>query len=255
MRNVWIICKRELGSYYTTWIAYSLLTRFAVVFGFMFYVAVAIFVTRSMESQMTGRGFPMDVNEWVIRPLFMNISVLSLFLIPMIAMRLFAEEKATGTIELLLTSPVRDVEIVAGKWLGGLLCYLAFLGVSGLMVMILFGFGEPDLKPVLVGYLGLVRQGGCLMAIGAFLSSLTRNQIIAADAGFTVCLLMWVLDWPSAYQTGTVTQILSHLSLVTHLEPFTKGLVNSKDVLYYVLMIFFFLFLTQRSLESTRWRA
>ena len=143
MRNILIICKRELGSYYTTWIAYSLLTRFAIVFGFMFYVAVAIFVMRSMESQMSGRSFPMDVNDWVIRPLFMNISVLSLFLIPMIAMRLFAEEKATGTIELLLTSPARDTEIVIGKWLGGLTCYLAFLGVSAVMVWVLSFFGSP----------------------------------------------------------------------------------------------------------------
>ena len=255
MRNVWIICKRELASFYTTWIAYSLLARFAFVFGYMFVVAVAIFVTRSMESQMMGQSFPMNVNEWVIAPLFMNISVLSLFLIPMIGMRLFAEEKSTGTIELLLTSPVRDTEIVLGKWLGGLVCYAAIVGVSGLLVLILFAFGNPDLKPVLAGYGGLILQGGCLMAICAFLSSITRNQIIAADAGFTICLLLWVLDWPSAYSSGRWVEVLSFLSLSRHLEPFTRGIINSKDFFYYAAMVFFFLFLTKRSVESTRWRA
>ncbi|MCC6293794.1 MAG: ABC transporter permease subunit, partial [Bryobacterales bacterium] len=117
MSNIWVICRKELNSYFASPIAYGLMAFFAFVSGYFFYAATAIFVTRGMEMQMMGRGMPMDVNEWVVRPVLMNVSVIGLFLIPMITMRLFAEEKRTGTIELLITSPVRDWEIILGKWL------------------------------------------------------------------------------------------------------------------------------------------
>jgi ABC-2 type transport system permease protein len=255
MKNIWLICCKDLKSYFTTWIAYSLLTRTAIVLGFFFYVAAAIFATRSAQASMMGGGMPMDVNEWVIRPLLMNVAVISLFLIPMIGMRLFAEEKNTGTIELLLTSPVRDFEIVLGKWLGGVLFYCCFLSIAALNLGFLFLYGKPDWKPVALGFLGLVLQGGALLAVCTFLSSLTRNQIIAADAGFTVCLLLWVLDWVSAYNTSIWAKILSYISLSTHLEQFSKGVLDSRDLVYYASMIFLWLFLTARSVESLRWRS
>jgi ABC-2 type transport system permease protein len=255
MKNIWLICCKDLKSYFTTWIAYSLLTRTAIVLGFFFYVAAAIFATRSAQASMMGGGMPMDVNEWVVRPLLMNVAVISLFLIPMIGMRLFAEEKNTGTIELLLTSPVRDFEIVLGKWLGGLLFYCCFLAIAALNLSFLFLYGKPDWKPVALGFLGLVLQGGALLAVCTFLSSLTRNQIIAADAGFTVCLLLWVLDWVSAYNTTVWAKVLSYISLSTHLEQFSKGVLDSKDLVYYASMIFLWLFLTSRSVESLRWRS
>ncbi len=255
MKNIWLICTRELKSYYTTWIAYSLLARVAIVFGYFFYIAVAIFSTRSMQMAMGGGQMPMDVNDWVIRPLLMNISVISLFLIPMIAMRLFAEEKNSGTIELLLTSPVRDMEIVLGKWLGGVLFYCCFLAISVLSLGFLFFYGQPDVKPVLLGFAGLLLQGGALLAVCTFISSLTKNQIIAADAGFTVCLLLWVFDWVSAYDTAVWAKVMSYLSLSTHFEQFAKGVLDSKDLIYYFSMIFLWLFLTTRSIESLRWRS
>ena len=123
MKNVWIICRKELKSYFVSPIAYGLMAFFAAISGYFFYIATAIFVTRGMESQMMGRGMPMDLNEWVIRPLLMNVSVIGLFMIPMITMRLFAEEKRSGTIELLATSPVRDLEIILGKWFAALIMY------------------------------------------------------------------------------------------------------------------------------------
>ena len=142
---------------------------------------VAIFVSQGMQAQMMGRGMPMDVNEWVIRPLLMNISVIGLFLIPMITMRLFAEEKRTGTIELLTTSPVRDIEVIIGKWLAALTLYACMLAISVLNVATLFFYGKPDLPPILTAYLGLLLQGGCLLAIGTFISTTTKNQIIAGS--------------------------------------------------------------------------
>lgn len=255
MKNIWIIARKELKSYFASPIAYLLMAIFALIFGYFFYSATAIFVIRGMEMQMMGRGMPMDVNEWVIRPLLMNASVVGLFLIPMITMRLFAEEKRTGTIELLMTSPVRDAEIIVGKWLAALIMYTCVLGMSALNIAILFAYGKPDWKPILAGYLGLILQGGCLLAVGTFISTTTRNQIIAGGATFAVCLLLWVLDWITAYQQEGWAKVVSYLSVVTHFEPFAKGVLDTKDIVFYVSMIFFGLFLTARSMESLRWRA
>jgi ABC-2 type transport system permease protein len=255
MRNILTIFSKELKSYFSSPIAYGLMAFFAVVSGYFFYIYVAIFVDRSMQSQMMGRGMPMDVNEWVIRPMLMNISVIGLFLIPMITMRLFAEEKRSGTIELLATSPVRDIEVIIGKWLAALTLYACILGLSAINVVALFLYGRPDLMPILTGYLGLLLQGGTLLAIGTFLSTTTRNQIIAGTATFALCLLLWVLDWVSAYETAAWAKVISYLSVVTHFEPFAKGVIDSKDVIFYLTMIFFGLFLTSRSMESLRWRA
>ncbi len=255
MRNVLVICRKELNSYFASPIAYGLMAFFAAIAGYFFYVATAIFVARGMESQMMGRSFPMDVNEWVVRPVLMNVSVIGLFLIPMITMRLFAEEKRSGTIELLATSPVRDVEIIIGKWLAAVILYACILAISALDIAVLFLYGEPDLKPILVGYLGLLLQGAALLAIGTFLSTTTKNQIIAGTATFAVCLLLWVFDWITAYETSTWAKVMSYLSVVTHFESFAKGVMDSKDAIYFVTVAFFGLFLTARSLESLRWRA
>jgi gliding motility-associated transport system permease protein len=255
VRNVWTIYRKELKSYFASPIAYLLIAVFALIFGYFFYVATAIFVSRGIESQMSGRGMPMDVNEWVIRPLLMNVSVIGLFLIPMITMRLFAEEKRTGTIELLLTSPVRDLEIITAKWLAALTLYASVLGVSALNMTFLFVYGKPDWRPILVGYLGLLLQGGALLAVGTFISTTTKNQIIAGGGTFAACLLLWILDWVSAYETAAWAKVLSYMSVVTHFEPFSKGVLDSKDIVFYLSVIFFGLFLTARSMESLRWRA
>lgn len=255
MKNVLIICHKELKSYFASPIAYLLMAIFAVIFGFFFYSATAFFVMRGMEAQMMGRGMPMDVNEWVIRPLLSNASVIALFLIPMITMRLYAEEKRSGTMELLMTSPVRDLEIVIGKFIASLVMFGCIIGVSALDLAALFAYGKPDWKPILVGYLGLLLQGGALIAIGTFISTTTKNQIIAGGATFAVCLLLWVLDWVSSYQQEGWAKAVSYMSVVQHFEPFSKGVIDSKDLIFFASLIFFGLFLTARSMESLRWRA
>jgi ABC-2 type transport system permease protein len=255
LKNILIICRKELKSYFASPIAYLLMAIFAVIFGFFFYSATAFFVMQGMRSQMMGRGMPMDVNEWVIRPLLSNASVIALFLIPMITMRLYAEEKRSGTMELLLTSPVRDVEIIIGKFLASLIMFACVIGVSALDLGALFAYGKPDWKPILVGYLGLLLQGGALIAIGTFISTTTKNQIIAGGATFAVCLLLWVLDWVSSYQQEAWAKVIAYLSVVQHFEPFSKGVIDTKDVVFFASLIFFGLFLTARSMESLRWRA
>ena len=133
--------------------------------------------------------------------------------------------------------------------------YACILGISLLNLSFLFLYGKPDWKPLLVGYLGLLLQGGCLLSIGTFISTTTRNQIIAGVATFGVCLLLWVFDWVTAYETANWAKAVGYLSVVTHFETFAKGVLDTKDVVFYLSMIFFGLFLTSRSLESLRWRS
>ena len=208
MRNVLIICRKELRSYFASPIAYLLLTMFALIFGFFFWNSLGYFVLMGMESQMRGQMMPMNLNEMIIRPLLSNVGVIGLFFIPMITMRLFAEEKRSGTIELLATSPIRDIEIIIGKWLAALSLYACMLLVAAINFAFLFKYGKPDWKPLLIGYLGLLLQAGALLAIGTFISTLTKNQIIAGAATFGVCLLLWVLEWVSGYETATWAQVL-----------------------------------------------
>jgi ABC-2 type transport system permease protein len=255
VKNTLAICLKELKSYFASPIAYLLLTIFAVIFGFFFSAATAFFSLRSTEMQMMGRSFPMDINELIIRPLLSNASVIALFLIPMITMRLFAEEKRSGTIELLMTSPVTDLQIILGKFLGALILYCCIVGVAALNFVFLFIYGNPDTKPLLVGLLGLLLQGGAMIALGTFISTTTRNQIVAGGATFAICLLLWVLDWLSAFETAAWAKVLSYLSIIQHFEPFTKGVLDSKDVVFFLSLTFFGLFLTARSMESLRWRA
>ncbi|MGB7267585.1 MAG: ABC transporter permease [Terracidiphilus sp.] len=255
MRNLWVICRKELKSYFASPIAYLMLTMFGLIFGFFFWNALGYFVVAGMEMQMQGQSMPMNVNEQVIRPLLDNASVLGLFFIPMITMRLFAEEKRSGTIELLATSPVRDVEIILGKWLAALILYSCLLLFTALNFAFLFRYGHPDWKPLAVAYLGLLLQAGGLLAVGTFISTLTRNQIIAGAATFGVCLLLWVSGWVSGYDSATWATVLSYLSVVTHFDSFAKGVIESKDAVYYLTLIFLGLFFTARSMESMRWRS
>ena len=197
----------------------------------------------------------MSVNDYIIRPLLSNISVVGLFFIPMITMRLFAEEKRQGTIELLATSPIRDTEVILGKWLAALILYAVMLLFSAANFAFLFRYGNPDWKPLVIGYLGLLLQAGGLLAVGTFISTLTRNQIIAGAATFGACLLLWVLEWVSGYETAAWAKVLAYLSVITHFDSFSKGVLDVKDAIYYVSLIFLGLFLTSRSMESLRWRS
>jgi ABC-2 type transport system permease protein len=254
MKNVLLICRKELRSYFASPIAYAVMAIFGLIFGWVFFNASRDFVRFTLLQSQEGGG-PVSVNDSIIRPLLGFAGTIGLFLIPMITMRVFAEEKRTGTIELLLTSPVKDIEIILGKWLGAVALYACVLLMSILNLALLFAWGKPDLKPVLVGYLGLLLQGGCLLALGTLISTMTKNQIIAGIATFFLSLLLWLLSWYTAFDTTVTSQVLGYLSIVTHFENFGKGVLSSKDVLFYLSLTYFSLFLTARSLESLRWRA
>jgi ABC-2 type transport system permease protein len=255
MRNALIICRKELRSYFVSPIAYVMLLMFALIFGLFFWLFLQRFVIVGQEMMMRGQMYPMNLNDEMIRPLLSNASVMALFFVPMITMRLFAEEKRSGTIELLATSPIRDTEIVIGKWLAAVALYACMLLFTGINVLFLFKYGNPDWKPLLVGYLGLLLQAAALLAIGTLVSTFTKNQIIAGAATFGICLLLWVIEWPSEFESAAWARILSYLSIVTHFESFGRGVLDSKDVVFYATVIFLGLFLTTRSMESLRWRS
>jgi ABC-2 type transport system permease protein len=255
VKNIWTICQRELYAYFVSPIAWVLLTIFAVLSGFFTYIISASFVRAGLESQMSGQPIPLNVNEQIIAPCFSNIAVVGLFLIPLISMRLFAEEKRQGTIELLATSPVHDLEIVIGKWLSAVLMYGALLLVLLLDFVFLFMYGNPDWKPVVTGFLGILLQGATLLAFGTFISTLTRNQIVAGAIGFALALVLWILNWTTAFGNSDLVQVLNYVSILSHMDSFSRGVIDTKDLVYYLSMIFLGLFLTARSLESLRWRA
>ena len=192
MRNVWIICRKELGSYFASPV-HLLLTMFGLIFGFFFWNALGYFVIEGMEMQMRGQSMPMNLNEQIIRPLLSNVSVIGLFFIPMITMRLFAEEKRSGTIELLVTSPIRDLEIILGKWLAAVALYACMLLFTALNFAFLFKYGNPDWKPLAVAYLGLLLQAGALLrsALSSLRSPRTRSSPAPRLSGFACCYGFW----------------------------------------------------------------
>ena len=255
MRNIWTIARRELFSYFSSPIAYIVLAMFALLFGYFFFSAVAIFVRYSAQAGMQPGAPPMNVNQYIVQPTLGNFGIILLLLTPLVTMRLFAEEKRSGTIELLLTSPIRDYEIIFGKWLGAMLLYACMLAVSLLNLSILFIVSTPDWRAMLVGYLGLLLMGGAFLAIGAFISTLTSNQIVAGAVTFCLFLLLWVLDWTNSYSTSAIGQICSYIAIAPHFEQFSRGVIELKDTIYYLSAIAAGLFLSKRSIESLRWRA
>src|SRR4029077_7828321 len=255
MKNVWVICRKELRSYFASPIAYAVMALFALIFGLVFYSATREFVNFAFRSQLNGGGPSMSVNEYIIRPLLGFAGTVSLFLIPLISMRLIAEEKRNGTMELLLTSPIQDLSIILGKWLGAMLLYLFVTALSLLNIVFLFAWGKPDWKPVLVAYLGLILQGGCLLAIGTLISAMTSNQIVAGGAAFFVSLALYMLSWFTEFDSTTASRVLNYISIVPHMENFSKGILDLKDAIFYVSFIFLALFLTVRQMESLRWRS
>ena len=254
MRNVLAIAHKELRSYFASPIAYIVLGMFLLVYGNFFGVYFADFAQRSAQAGAGGQAAAMNVNVELLRPAMQNMLVVLLFVLPMITMRTYAEEKRSGTIELLLTSPVTDVQIILGKFFGAMGLYAGMLLVTMLYMAILFWFGNPEWRPVAAGYLGLLLMGGCFISVGLLISSLTKNQIVAGALTFAVFLMLWVVNW-MADQSGPITrEILTTLSITDHFDDFARGVIDTKHLIYYLSFITFGLFLTAKSVDSERWR-
>jgi ABC-2 type transport system permease protein len=253
LRNVLAIARKELRSYFASPIAYVIIGLFALLFGWFFYAYLDLFVRRSAGMGQMGGGAN-NVNQDMVRYVLMNSAIIILFIMPMITMRTYSEEKRSGTIELLLTSPLTDVEIIFGKFFGALGLYAAMLGVTLLDMLLLFKFGNPEWRPIATGYLGLLLLGGCFVSLGLLISSLTKNQIVAGVITFAVFLLLWIINWTADQSGPTTRAVLNHLSIIDHFDDFARGIIDTKHVVYYLSFITFGLFLTAKSVDSERWR-
>jgi ABC-2 type transport system permease protein len=256
MNNVLAIANKELRSYFTSPIAYIVIGLFAALYGFFFWAILQYFVAQSMQMGQFGMQGPqsMNVNQQLIRPLVQNVTILVLFLMPMVTMRTYSEEKRSGTIELLLTSPLSDFQIIMGKFLGAMALYVIMLGVTLIHIAILFVYGRPEWKPIVTAYIGLVLLGGCFISLGLFISSLTKNQIVAGMVTFAVFLFLWIITWIGSFSGPTVDKLTTYLSIIDHLDDFGKGVIDTTHVIYYLSFITFGLFLTAKSVDSERWR-
>jgi ABC-2 type transport system permease protein len=256
MRNILAITQKELKSYFSSPIAYIVIGLWALMYGYFFVALLNFFVRQSMQMNQFGMQGPqaMNVNQQLIRPLLQNVLILILFLMPMVTMRSYSEEKRSGTIELLLTSPITDFEIVLGKFFGAMALYGTMLAVTLIHIGLLFVYGHPEWKPIATAYLGLLLMGGCFIAVGLFISSLTKNQIVAGMVTFAVFLMLWIITWIGSFSGPTVDKLTQYLSIVDHFDDFGKGVLDTTHLIYYVSFITFGLFLTAKSVDSERWR-
>lgn len=254
MRNIWTIARRDFASYFTSPIAYIVIGLFLALMGWMFFFNLSHFNMQNMQYQQFNMGKGISITEGIIRPLYGNMNVILLFTLPLITMRLFAEERKLHTIELLVTSPVTLTEIVVGKFLSSLMLVKLMLSFTLVYPVILYATGNPDLGPIITSYIGTVLMAGCVLAIGVLCSAVTENQIVAAALTWGLGLFFWLISWATQSAGPVWSDILMHVSLIHHFNNFSQGLLNTSDVFYYLSFIFVWLFLAHRVLDSYRWR-
>jgi ABC-2 type transport system permease protein len=253
MSNILAIAQKELKSYFASPIAYIVIGVFALLYGFFYFIMLQYFMRVSLQA-MAGGGQSVNINEMMLRPMLQNVTVIVLFVLPMVTMRTYSEEKRSGTIELLLTSPLTDFQIIVGKFLGALALYATMLAITLIHIAILFIYGNPEWKPLVTAYVGLLLLGSCFIAMGLFVSSLTKNQVVAGVVTFGLALFLWVISWLSSFSTGTIGTLATYLSLIDHFDDFSKGVIDTTHLAYYLSFITFALFLTAKSVDSERWR-
>ena len=237
MRNIVAIAWKETKIYITSPMAF--------VIGAVFLAFTGVVFVRSISGP-----FP----ETTVRGLIDPASFFFVILSPALTMRLLAEEQKLGTLELLLTAPVRDYEVVLGKFIASFLILVGTLALTFYYVILLYWFGDPDTGPLLSSYLGLILYGAATLSIGLFASSLSANQIVASIVGMGTIILLSFVNQVGALVSGVSSQILTQLSLTNHLDDFSRGVIDTNNLIYYVSFTALFLFLTVRSLETRRWR-
>jgi ABC-2 type transport system permease protein len=251
------IWQKEWKHFFLSPVAYVILVVFIALSGFFFYDLFTYYVqAQSMYQayQNPSMAAQINMNDMILTPLFHNISVLLVFLIPLVTMRLYAEEKKNGTDELLLTSPIRESSIVYGKYLGALSFYLVFMLLTAQFPLLLLKYGSPDVGKMLTGYLGLLMMGCAFISFGLFTSALVKSQIQASLWAFFVFLLLWILGWLAEGLAGASGKVVKFLALLTHFENFASGTIALTDIAYFLSFTAFFLFLSTRVVESSRWR-
>jgi len=235
VRKVGVVYRRELASYFRSPIAYVVIAAFMALSGYFF--SIALFATRLAEMSYT----------------FANLSVVVLFIAPILTLKALVDERRSGTDELLLTSPISVPAIVVGKFLAAVTIYAVMLLVSGVFPLILSYLGDPDYGPIFSGYLGILLLGSALIAAGIFASSLTQDTMIAGMVGFVMMFGLWSFSWLSAALPGRWGEIAEKLALIDRFDVFLRGVIDTVDIVFYLSYIFVFLFLAVRIVDKRRW--
>jgi ABC-2 type transport system permease protein len=260
MKKTYAIFQKEIKHFFYSPIAYIVIAAFALITGIFFYLYLSSFVEAAFMDMVRSQQFRtapqrFNINLQLIRPYFWNLALISLFVLPLVTMRLYSEEKKSGTVELLYTTPVSVTNIVLGKFFAGIVFYIIMLIPTILFTGLLFIYGSPELGPVLSGYLGLILLGSAFISGGLFISSLTENQIIAAIGGFGLSLLLWVIGWAANFSGPGLAGVLNYMSIINHFEDFAQGVIDSKNIFYYLLFSTMGVYLTLKSVESIKWRS
>lgn len=234
--HVMVFCKKELRSFFDSPIAYIVITIFLLITGWFFFSDLFL------------------INQASMRNLFGIVPFIFMFFVPAVTMRLISEEKRSGTIEVLLTLPVRDNEIILGKFLAGLILICVAVVLTFVYTFTLSGLGDLDFGSVVAGYIGLIFLGATYLSIGVFTSSLTQNQIVSFITSFVIIFALFMLDKVLMFMPGFLVSFLEYLSVDYHFSNIARGVIDSRDVIYYLSIIFLFLFLAVRALESRKWR-
>jgi ABC-2 type transport system permease protein len=259
MQSFYAVYRKEMGHYFVSPIAYIFIGLFLFLSAYFFNYFLSAMIQQASMMAMQGMRFgappEVDVPGQVMRAFFGLLSTLILFFTPILTMGVYAEERKRGTMELLMTSPVTETQIVLGKFLASLTLFALMLlpTASYLVFMCLRSDPMPPWRMLLAGYAGVLLLGGSLLALGTFISSLTENQLIAAVLTFAAFLFVWVLDLGSN-ASGGVGAVVQYLSVIRHYDDFTRGIIDTSALIYYFSFIALFIFLTVRSIDSMRWR-
>jgi ABC-2 type transport system permease protein len=249
VRNTLLITRRELGTYFSSPIAYVVTASFLVFTGLLFIDSLSgPFREASLRGWLAGETLGGVLGESI------NGAFTLLLLAPVLTMRLLAEEAKLGTLELLLTSPIRDFDVVIGKFIASMVILGLLLLLTLYYPLLLLTFGNPDVGPMLAGYLGLIILGAFFLSVGLFASSLSSSQIASAVVGLIILLMFWFIDEAADFFRGLPESILEFVSPRTHFTDFARGIIDSESIIYYLTLTAIFLFLTVRSLEARRWR-
>lgn len=255
MTPVQALIAKEVRSYFVSPVVYVVGAVFLLIVGLLSYLYIVFAGAQAIQLMQIQGQAQINLNDLVFRNLFASIRFVLLIILPILTMRLFAEEKKLRTFEFLMTSPIGLNEIVAGKFISVFLIFLGLLGLTGLIPLTLSLFSDFDWHPIFTGYLGLVLLGGLFLAIGLLASALTENQIVAAFVSFGLLLFLWLLAGLGSLLGDTAAgQIISYISYMDHYDKLARGLIDTKDLVYFGSAIVLMLFLAHRVVDSARWK-
>ncbi|MBU2517582.1 MAG: ABC transporter permease [Proteobacteria bacterium] len=255
MRAFLAIYRREMGAYFHSPVAYVVLVAFLVLTGYFFYAGVSFYTLASLQVMQNPMMMELNLQDHLLGGLVTNVSVILLFAAPLLTMRLLAEERKSGTLELLLSYPLSDISVVLGKFFAAWSVLGLMVAATWVQIALLATMTPLPWQPMAVSYGGLLLMAGAFVAFGLWTSSLTESQIVAAFAGFLPLIILWAVGWAAPLVKPALGELLKGLSMGTHFEGFPKGLVDTADLAYFGLFIGLFLFLSIRTLEAKRWKA